>query len=102
MNKLKLRLMYEEAMKRLRDAQTLSDAMPFHEISDSPYLLKLLGLELLLKIVYEHEVGQTMSGHAYDELFEKLPQDLQAKLLSLAGERIGPSSVNFHGIMTRF
>lgn len=62
MNKLKLRLMYEEAMKRLHDAQTLSEAMTFGDSTDSPYLLKLLGLELLLKLVYEHRVGKAKNG----------------------------------------
>lgn len=73
MNKLKLRLMYQEALKRLRDAETLTNEMPFEEHSDSPYLLRLLGLELMVKLVYEHALGRVGNGHAYDLLFQELP-----------------------------
>lgn len=93
MNKLRLRLMHQEALQRLHDAETLSEAMALGERSDSPYLLRLLGLELLLKFVFEsvlHELGR---GHEYEKLFNELPSVLQARLLSLAGERIGPSAL---------
>jgi hypothetical protein len=93
MNKLKLRLMHQEALRRLQDAETLSQAMVLGERSDSAYLLKLLGLQLLLKIVFEAALSKPGSGHKYEKLFGELPQDLQARLLSLAGERIGPSAL---------
>jgi hypothetical protein len=93
MNKLKLRLMHQEALRRLQDAETLSQAMVLGERSDSAYLLQLLGLELLLKIVFEAALSKPGRGHEYEKLFGELPQDLQAKLLSLAGERVGPSAL---------
>jgi hypothetical protein len=94
MNMLKLRLMYQEALQRLQDADTLSDAMALGVVgSDSPYLLKLLGLELLLKFVFESVLRKPGRGHEYEKLFGELPQPLQTRLLSLAGERIGPSAL---------
>lgn len=94
MNQLKVRLMYQEALRRLQDAETLSDAMLLSEQSDSPYLLRLLGLELLLKLV--HELVNHVPApnhHQYEKIFEKLPSSLQDRLLSLAGERVGPSAL---------
>lgn len=85
--------MYQEALQRLRDADTLSDAMGLSEQSDSPYLLRLLGLELLLKLVHEVVLFKAGRGHEYAQLFNDLPRDLQERLLSLAGERVGPSAL---------
>lgn len=93
MNKLKLRLMHKEALQRLQDAETLSQAMALGERSDSAYLLQLLGLELLLKLVFESALSKPGRGHEYEKLFSELPRDLQARLLSLAGERVGPSAL---------
>ena len=93
MNKLKLRLMHLEALQRLRDAETLTQAMAFGERSDTAYLLQLLGLEILLKIVFEAALSKPAWGHEYEKLFDKLPQDIQVRLLSLAGERVGPSAL---------
>lgn len=93
MNKLKLRLMHQEALQRLKDAEILSQAVSLGERTDSAYLLKLLGLELLLKIVYESTLSKPGRGHEYEKLFGELPQNLQARLLALAGERAGPSAL---------
>jgi hypothetical protein len=93
MNNLRLRLMHSEALQRLRDAHTLSEAMGFVEQSDSPYLLRLLGLELLLKLVFESSLCKRAHGHKYERLFSQLPGHLQARLLLLAGERIGRSTL---------
>ena len=93
MNKLRLRLMYKEGLQRLRDAETLSEAMALGEQSDSPYLLSLLGLELLLKFVFEAVLCKPGRGHEYEKLFNELPSDIQARLLCLAGERVGPSAL---------
>lgn len=93
MNKLRLRLIYEEALQRLRDADVLSDAQALSESTDSSYLLRLLGLELLLKFVHESILLSPGRGHEYEKLFSRLPADMQSRLLSLAGERIGPSGL---------
>jgi hypothetical protein len=93
MNELRLRLMHREALQRLRDAETLSEAMALGEQSDSPHLLRLLGLELLLKVVFESVLQKPAHGHQYENLFKELPSDLQVRLLSLAGERVGPSAL---------
>lgn len=93
MNNLRLRLIYLEAVRRLHDAETLSLAMGFAEDSDSPYLLRLLGLELLIKFVFESVLNKPAHGHAYEKLFDELPRELQDRILLLAGERIGPSDL---------
>ena len=93
MNNLRLRLMHQEALQRLRDAKTLSEAMGFDEYSDSPYLLRLLGLELLLKFVFESVLKRPAWGHKYEDFFCALPFDLQARILYVAGARIGPPAL---------
>lgn len=85
--------MHQEALRRLKDAEALSQAMSLGESTDSTYLLQLLGLELLLKIVYESALSKPGRGHEYEKLFGELPQNLQTRLLALAGERIGPSGL---------
>lgn len=94
MNKLRLRLMHQEALQLLRDADTLSHAMPLGERSNSPYLLRLLGLELLLKFVHESVVRIPDCTHKYEKLFCNLPPELKTRLLSLATERVGPSALD--------
>lgn len=95
MDSLRLRLMYREAIQRLDDAETLAGAVALDESTDSPYLLKLLGFELLLKFVYEVTLGKVAAfGHHYQEGFKDLPIDLQDKLLRLAGEWRGPSALS--------
>jgi len=93
MNQLRLRLIHKEALRRLRDADTLTEALSLSESTDSPYLLRLLGLELLLKFVHESVLLTPARGHDYEKLFNRLPADLQSRLLSLAGERVGPSAL---------
>jgi hypothetical protein len=84
--------MHQEALQRLRDAETLSDAMGSFGQSDSPYLLRLLGLELLLKFVYESVLNKRAQGHHYHELFRELSGHLQSRLLNLAGRTNWPFS----------
>ncbi len=93
MNVLKLRLMHQEALQRLQDAETLHKALKHSERTNSPHLLRLLGLELLLKCVFESVVGRPGHGHEYQKLFDELPLAIQERLLSLAGERVGPSAL---------
>ncbi|MFM0630755.1 hypothetical protein [Paraburkholderia xenovorans] len=91
MNKFNLRLMRRSAQARLRDAQTLQDADPMGERSDSEYLLSLLAFELLLKCLLRmNEIAPSKRGHHYLTLFEQLPAALQSELLDKAMTRIGP------------
>lgn len=108
LNRHKLILMRREAERRLADADTLAEADMLTEaiadtdapearlcrVSDSAYLLRLLGLELLLKCVHEATL-RTVSrhGHHYEVIFSTLPAAMQARHLRLAGERIGPSGL---------
>ncbi len=94
MNQLKARLIYQEALRRLQDAETLSDSALLSEQSDSSYLLRLLGFELLLKLVYELDLHQPAPNvHFYEKIFEKLSSETQTRLLTLAGGRVGPSAL---------
>lgn len=92
---LRLRLMHQEALQRLADADALRRSTRFDVGSDSVYLLQLLGLELLLKLLYEVALQKKASHcHAYEKIFKALPNGLQGKLLELIGERIGPSALS--------
>lgn len=93
MSQLKLSLMYQDALKRLRDANILFEAIGLGEQSDSPHLLRLLALELFLKVVFEFILQRPAHGHKYEELFNALPDELQKRLLAEAGEHIGPSAL---------
>lgn len=97
MDRLRLRLMHREAVRRLSDAKILVDADPLgSRRGDSAHLLKLLGLELLLKFLYEVEHSRQADGlgHNYKKIFLDLRSETQARLMSLCGERIGPSAFN--------
>lgn len=86
--------MHREAVRRLSDAQLLVEADPIGtRRADSDHLLKLLGLELLLKFLFEVEHSRQADsfGHGYKEIFSALRPETQARLISLCGERIGPS-----------
>ena len=84
-------LMLRESDSRLQSADLLRTA---GDDSDSAYLLRLLGFELLLKVIFEDSLGVSApKHHRYAEIFAALPQDAQAKLVRLAGERIGPSAL---------
>lgn len=95
MNTLRLRLMHREALQRLEDAEVLHRASRIDAPSDSVHLLQLLGLELLLKLAYEVTLQKKSSrSHAYEKIFEALPDHLRNNLLKLVGERIGPSALS--------
>ena len=85
--------MHQEALQRLNDAKVLSGNTEIGPFSNSSYLLELLGLELLLKLVYEvtqqGSLITTKFHHNYDNIFSALPQECQTILLEQAQERIG-------------
>ena len=82
----------------LRESERRSEAarlLDASDMSDSGYLLRLLAFELLLKIAYEHALGrEAPKHHMYEVLFEGLPPTLQAELMLVARERIGPSALD--------
>ena len=94
MSTFRLKLMHAEAAKRLSDAELLIEADPLGSRRyDSDHLLKLLGVELLLKFVFEVEVGKEANsyGHDYPSLFCDLPTQTQDRIIELCGKRVGPS-----------
>lgn len=95
MDHLRLLLMHREAVRRLSDARLLVEADPLgSRRADSDHLLELLGLELLLKFLFEFEHFRKADefGHNYKDIFSALRPETQARLISLCGERIGPSA----------
>jgi hypothetical protein len=96
MNHLKLKLMYREAFIRLNDAELLRDAAGLDGDADySVYLLELLGLELLLKFIYEVEVGVDAKkySHFYGRLFDNFPASIKQRILVLAEDRSGSAEL---------
>lgn len=82
MSTLRLRLMHREALQRLDDADLLHRASGPEGGSNSVHL---------------HEVAvkkRASRGHAYEAILGALPTDLRNRLLKIAGERIGPSSLS--------
>lgn len=104
MSTLRFRLMQREAAQRLDDARQLSKSDASNPFSNSAHLLCLLALELLLKLVYEAVLGRPRHGHDYNQIFSELPQETQARLLTLAEERIGQSalSINPDGVLNEW
>lgn len=87
--------MHREALQRLTDAEVLHRASAIDAPSDSVHLLQLLGLELLLKLVHQVVLQEkSKHRHAYEQIFQALPAQLQSRLLKLAGDRIGPSALS--------
>lgn len=84
------KLMLQESEKRYASAELLRAA---GDSSDSAYLLRLVGFELLLKVVVEQSTQTDAYGHKYQDLFALLSPHQQADVLRIAGERIGPSAL---------
>lgn len=83
-------LMLQESEKRYASAELLAAA---GDSSNSPYLLRLVGFELLLKVVVEQSTQAEAHGHKYQDLFALLSPQHQSDVLRIAGERIGPSAL---------
>jgi hypothetical protein len=83
--------MRQSAAMRWQDAQTLRNADPLGDRSDSEDLLSLLAFELLLKCLLRmHGITPGGHGHHYLELFDQLPGNIRSEILELAITRIGP------------
>lgn len=82
--------MLQESEKRYASAELLQAA---GDSSNSAYLLRLVGFELLLKVVVEQSTQTEAHGHKYQDLFALLSPQHQADVLRIAGERIGPSAL---------
>ena len=83
--------MLRESNKRFNSAELLRAS---GDDSDSAYLLRLIGFELLLKLVVERSTRSIVHGHIYRDLFNQLSPQEQADILRVAGERIGPSALS--------
>lgn len=90
MNDLQIKLMYEEALGRLNDAEILSKSI--NRETDSNYLLELLAFELLLKCTLCIYIGKHIGGHNYKRLFTCLPREIKSKIVNIAKERMTTSA----------
>ncbi|KVP77518.1 hypothetical protein WJ92_02765 [Burkholderia ubonensis] len=104
MNELQVKLMRRTALARRKDAQTLRDADPFGNRSDSEYMLDLLALELLIKCLLHANDVQLEKVHSYNGLFAKLPKQTQDEVLAKAIEITGPSqlTIDHFGLLDRW
>ncbi|MBQ4856189.1 HEPN domain-containing protein [Rhodanobacter sp. B2A1Ga4] len=89
MDALRRMLMLRESLSWTEAANTLTES---GEHFDAATLLRLLAFELALKaLVEQYTTSQAPKHHRYAEIFKLLPDDIQRRLLEVAGERIGPS-----------
>ena len=77
---LKIKLMYNEAISRINDAEILSKNI--NRASDSNYLLELLAFELLLKATALIYIKRYDVNHNYQQLFESLPPNVRDQLMA--------------------
>lgn len=82
MQKLQIKLMYDEAINRLNDAEILSTNLKTK--SDSYYLLELLAFEILLKATVLIHCKRYKPNHGYGELYGNLPIEVQKKIIEQA------------------
>jgi hypothetical protein len=82
MSKFKLKLIIEEGVKRYSDG----DFLTHKRSSDSGYLLKLLGFELLLKAVLYIDKNKEDYTHNYYAVYCTLSKVLKDRLVSAAQE----------------
>lgn len=77
MNNFKLKQIYQEGLKRYQDGEKLQKVSD----SDSGYLLKLLGFELLLKAALYVDKRQEDFSHNYYAVYCTLSKELKEKLI---------------------
>lgn len=77
--------MLADARRRLHDADLLSQT--FRSASDSPALLQVLALEILLKTAQLVALGKYKRSHGYWALWTSLPPSVQSSVLAVAGQR---------------
>jgi len=80
MNNFKLKQIYQEGVKRYQDGEKLQKITD----SDSGYLLKLLGFELLMKGALYVDKGQEDFSHNYYAVYCTLSRDLKRKIVGEA------------------
>ena len=93
---LQIKLIANEAAKRLADGEILSSTVAGAS-SDSAYLLELLAFELLLKATLQVNAIKPVPSHSYSKLFTSLPCEVQERVRDVARSRVGPE-VDFSGL----
>jgi hypothetical protein len=82
MDDFQLQLIYRESVKRFEDGEFLSSVRN----SDSGYLLKILGFELMLKASLYLEKNMENTTHNYDAMYCTLSRELKRTVCSKAQE----------------
>lgn len=85
-----VRLMLRDAESRVADGDRLNSDLGRR--SDSGYLLRLLGFELLLKACVRLHVGAVKPNHSYLEFWCRLPQVVQQRIATAAQLRMAGHS----------
>jgi hypothetical protein len=78
--------MLQQALARINDGDRLNSDLG-HQ-SDSGYLLRLLGFELMLKAVLHTHGCAIGRSHSYRELFLALPVNVQDRIANAAADRM--------------
>lgn len=79
------RRMYESAMLRIRDADILSRSLVS---SDSASILRILGMEILLKTAVALSGIEPKRSHNYAALWNQLPADAHHRVMVVAKRRL--------------
>jgi hypothetical protein len=83
---LQMQLMLREAQTRLEDGARLDSDLT--RASDSGYLLRLLGFELVLKACVKAHGAPVRRSHSYFDLWGMLPANVQRRLVEAAQHRM--------------
>lgn len=84
--KTRLTRMLREAQARLHDAEILGSSLRTR--SDSQAFLRVLAFEVLLKAAVIVSGTARATGHKYNELWNKLPANVQASISDFAASRM--------------
>jgi hypothetical protein len=77
--------MYESAMSRIGDADTLSSSL---RLSDSASILRILGMEILLKAAIALAGLEPKKSHNYLSLWNQLPVHVRDRVVEVANRRM--------------
>jgi hypothetical protein len=79
------RRMYESAMSRVQDADILSRAL---RPTDSANILRILGMEILLKAAVALSGTEPKKSHNYLALWNQLPDNVRTQITDIAKRRM--------------